>query len=78
MYTLNNLVTLEDGVSMWELSAKELGCNSYNLMEFDKYYVNLDSKWVTVAVVTKIFICLFSYLLCSNENNLIYFLQKEH
>ena len=63
MYTLNNLVTLEDGESMWELSAKELGCNSYNLMEFDKYYVNLDSKWVTVAVVIKIFMFIFLFAL---------------
>ena len=44
---------------MWELSIKELGCNSYSLMKVGKYYVNLDIKWDTVVVVTKIFNCIY-------------------
>ena len=48
---------IEDGGRMWELSIKELGCNSYSFMKVGKYYVTLDITWVIVAVVIKIFNC---------------------
>ena len=40
---------------MRELSISELGWNSYSLIKVGECYVNLDSSWVIVAVVIKIF-----------------------
>ena len=40
---------------MRELSISELEWNSYSLIKVGEYYVNLDSSWVIVAVVIKMF-----------------------
>ena len=48
----------QDGGRMWELSVRQLGCNSCSLIKVGNHYVNLGIRWVTVAVVIRISYCI--------------------